>query len=439
MRLNLPRGLYALVSSRSLFSFLLVTTLAACGGKDGKDAQVRFLNATVDVGSLSMYTGDDRRATDIPADSLSNYTTLKAGSYDFKFKRSGSDSSVLTNSNTLTEDTPHTVVAWGREGFTRMAIMEDDQDEPAAGVAKVRILNAATDAGAVDVYIGDASTDFASVSASASSVGVGSFSGFTERTAGSLRVRITTAGNRDEWRLDIPALETLSKQVITLVLQPTAGGVLVHALALVQQGGVGQQKNQQSRVRLVSSVANNGVVAARVGTTVLSAAATSPNIGSYVLVPAGTRTLLAQVAGNTVSSESMGFTAGQDYTVLVYGDAVNSFVNRVTDDNRAAASSRAKIRLVHGVTGHDTLTLTADSVSVSNDLFFGSVSNFTSVASNVGNAVLEVTSPLSSTALYTTTRASSSTTGVSLDSTGVYTLFMLSGSAAPRGFLRRDR
>ena len=417
----------------------LLATLAACGGKNDGDAEVRFLNATVDVGSLSMYTGDDRRAADTAADSLSNYTSLKSGSYDIKFKRSGSDTSLLTNSNNLSKDTKHTLVAWGREGFVRLAIMEDDEDEPASGLVKVRIFNAATDAGSVDVYIGDASTDFSSVSAAVSSVGVGSYSGYTERNAGALRVRVTTAGNRDEWRLDIPALATEGKQVITLVLQPTPGGVLVHALSLVQQGGVTPQKNQQARARVVASVTGNGVVAAKVGTTALATSSTSPSIGSYVLVPSGTRTLLAQVGGSTVLSESMGFTAGQDYTVLVYGSPAAAQVNRVTDDNRAASSSRAKVRLVHGVDGHDTLTLTVDAVSVANDLAYGSVSSFGSVSSNAGNAVLEVTSPLSSTALYTTTRSSSSTTGVSLESTGVYTVFMLSGSAAPRGFLRRDR
>jgi hypothetical protein len=252
-------------------------------------------------------------------------------------------------------------------------------------------------------------------------------------------VRITSAGNRDESRLDIATLQTESKQVITLVLQPTPGGVLVHALALVQQGPVSPQKNQQSRVRLISSVANNGVVASRVGGNVLASAATSPNIGSYLLVPSGTRSLSVQVGGATVFSESLGFVAGQDYTVLVYGDVASAFVNRVTDDNRAAVGNRAKIRLLHGVQGYDALTLTVDSSSVANDLAYGTVSSFVSVASNVGNALLEVTSPLSSVALYTTSRSNSSTTGVNLDSTGVYTLFMLSGSTAPRGFLRRDR
>jgi Domain of unknown function (DUF4397) len=418
----------------------LAAALAACGGSDdAKDANVRFLNATVDVGSLSMYTGDDRRVADVPADSLSDYVPLKAEGYDFKFKRSGSDSSVLTSSGTLSEETPHTVIAWGREGQIRMAIVEDDQDQPSAGLVKIRVLNAATDAGPVDLYVGDASTDFDGVSASSSSVAVGSFSGFTERSAGTLKIRITSAGNRDELRLEIPSLETEGRQVITLVLQPTAGGVLVHALSLVQQGKVSAQKNQQSRVRLVASVAGNGVVASRVGTTVLSNAATSPNIGSYVLVPSGTRTLLAQVGGSTVSSESLGFVAGQDYTVLVHGDPASSSVVRVSDDNRAAASGRAKIRLVHGVPAYDTLTMTVDSASVANDLAYGSISSFVSVASNVGNALIEVTSPLATTPLYTTSRSNSSTTGVSLDGTGVYTLFMLSGSSSPRGFLRRDR
>jgi len=254
-----------------------------------------------------------------------------------------------------------------------------------------------------------------------------------------LRVRVTSAGNRDELRLEIPALQLQSQQVMTLVLQPTDGGVLMHALALVQQGSASAQKNQQSRVRLVSSVAGNGVVASRAGSTVLSNAATSPNIGSYVLVPAGTRTLTAQVGGTAVYSEALSFVAGQDYTVLVHGDAAQASVNRVVDDNRAAASGRAKIRLLHGVQGYDTLTLTVDSASVANDLAYGSVSSFVSVASNAGNALLEVSSPLSSTPLYTTSRSNSSTTGISLEATGVYTLFMLSGSTAPRGTLRRDR
>lgn len=417
-----------------------LTLLAACGGNnDKKSATVRFLNATVEVGSLSLYTDDDRRAADVAADAVSSYATLNAGSYEFKFKRSGSDSALITSTSTLSDDTPHTVVAWGREGAVRLSITEDDEDRPSAGLVKLRVFNAATDAGSVDVYIGDSSTDFNSVSATAASVAVGAYSGFSERSAGSLRVRITSAGNRDELRLDIPSLQTQSQQVITLVLQPTAGGVLVHAVALVQEGAVTLQKNQQARVRLVASVAGNGVVASRVGSTVLSNAATSPNIGSYVLVSSGNSTVSAQIGGSAVYAESMSFVAGQDYTVLVHGDAALGFVNRVTDDNRAAASGRAKIRLLHGVQGYDTLTLTVDSASVANDLAYGSVSSFVSVGSNVGNALLEVSSPLSSTALYTTSRASSSTTGISLESAGVYTLFMLSGSTTPRGFLRRDR
>jgi Domain of unknown function (DUF4397) len=430
--------------SRRLAVVLLVGLTALAGGcsrnDDDKQGSVRLLNATVDVGSLSMFSDDDRVITDTAPDSLSGYVSLKAEeSLDLKFKRSGNDSSVLTTATALGKDTPHTVVVWGREGSTRMTLIYDDEDAPPAGVVRVRVFNAATDAGSVDVYVGSEGSDLDSASAASTGVLVGSISGFTELSAGNLRVRLTTAGNRDEWRLDIPALPTQGGQVITLVLQPTPGGVLVHALVLVQQGTVSAQKNTQSRVRLVSSVAGNGVVAARVGDTVLSSGAISPNIGSYVLVPARARTLLAQVGGNTVASESMNFTPGQDYTVLVYGNATAAAAYRISDDNRAAAGGRVKMRLVHGVDGYDALTLVVDSVSVANDLALGTASSFSTIGSNVGNALLEVTSPLSATPLYTTQRQNTATTGVTLESTGVYTLFMLSGNAAPRGFLRRDR
>jgi len=422
-------------------AMLFTGLLAACGGNDdAKPASVRFLNAVTDVGALSMYTGDDRRATSVPADSVSGYSALNAGSYDFRFKRSGSDSSLYTSSGSLGDDTNNTVVAWGRESNIRMTIIEDDDDNvPAAGLAKLRVLNGAVDAGAIDVYVAQAGADLNVASPSSSSVGVGALSGFTEQNAGSLQVRITSVGNRDEVRLEIPDLVVQERQVVTLVLQSTAGGTLVHAIALVQGGNATARKNSQSRVRLVSSVANNGVVAARVGSTVLSSAAVSPSIGSYFLVPSGNRVLLAQVAGNTVFSETLSFVAGQDYTVLVHGSATAAFAERFSDDNRSAPSSRAKLRLVHGAQGHDSLTMTVDSAAVASDLAYGSASSFVGVASNNGNALIEVTSPLLSTPLYTTSRSNSSTTGVSLEGTGVYTVFLLGGGSSPRGFLRRDR
>jgi hypothetical protein len=428
----------------ALLLMLLTCTalLAACSGSDDDDrtGQVRVLNATADVGSLSLFAEDERVIADVPPDSLSRYITLKAEeNLEMQLKRSGNDAAVLTTSHNLEADVPQTLVAWGREGLLRLSLIEDDIEEPAANVAKLRVFNAATDAGPVDVYIGNENTDFDSVSAASSSVGVGSFSGFSEIGAGTIRVRITTAGSRHEWRLDVPALVVGGRQVITLVLQPTSGGVLVHALMLVQQGPVTAQKNTQSRLRLVASIAGNGAVAASVGDTVLASNAISPNIGRYVLVPARTRTLLVQVGGQTVAAETMNFAAGQDYTLLVYGHTGSAAINRVSDDNRAAAAGRAKVRLVHGVEGHDALSLTVDSVSVANDLALGAIDDFSSVGANLGNATLEVTSPLQASPLYTTTRPSSSTTGVSLESTGVYTVFMLSGNAAPRGFLRRDR
>jgi hypothetical protein len=107
----------------------------------------------------------------------------------------------------------------------------------------------------------------------------------------------------------------------------------------------------------------------------------------------------------------------------VLGHAV-ALVQRGALSSQMSQQARARNRPVQDLEGHDTPTPTVDSASVAND---------------VGKALLEVTSPLSPTALYTTTRSSSSTTGINLESTGVCKLFLLDGSAMPRGLLRRDR
>lgn len=77
----------------------------------------------------------------------------------------------------------------------------------------------------------------------------------------------------------------------------------------------------------------------------------------------------------------------------------------LADNNRPAAStSKARLRLVHGVGGLGSgLTLT-----------------------------LEVTSPLSASALY-------SGSDLTLTAQGVYSMFLLGGAASAVGVLRRDR
>jgi Domain of unknown function (DUF4397) len=425
---------------RMFLSYCAVPIVAGCGGGNDSNAAVRLVNATVGVGALDFYTGDDKRATAVATDAASAYASFGEGTYDTKVKKTGSDSVLLTNSISYVKDKYYSVVAWGRDGAVKMTSLDDNADDPASGIAQVRLFNAAPDVGSVDLYLTDSTTSLDASTTTASGVSLGSLSNYAELGKGSYRLRVVGSGDTTDLRLDVPSITLADKDRVTVILQPTVGGVLANVLTIVQRGSVVTAfKNTSARARLVASVSGNGVTSAMVGSTSLSDALTSPAIGPYILVPSGAQTLLAQVNGATVSSATTDITAGADYTVLVYGDSALAQMTLVSDDNRLpTTSTKAKIRLIHGAAGYNSLSLTVDSIAVSTEIPYGTASPFSLLNTNSGNALVEVSSPLSNTPLFTTARASGNT-GVSIDAQGVYSMFMLSGNSSPRGVLRKER
>jgi hypothetical protein len=91
-----------------------------------------------------------------------------------------------------------------------------------------------------------------------------------------------------------------------------------------------------------------------------------------------------------------------------------------------------KLRLVNGVNGlADNISLTADFNLLAQNVAPGTVSAAASVNGGI-ISLLQVNSSNANTSLYVATN-------VSLQSPGVYSVFMLGDNTAPVGILRRDR
>jgi hypothetical protein len=274
----------------------------------------------------------------------------------------------------------------------------------------------------------------------------GSLSGFRTLPATSYRIRVTGAGNPDDVRLDMPTVALASKSFNTLVITPAGtGGVLLNG-TVIQQGGVTpvSVKNTQARVRVAASVGGGGVVAAKAGTLNLLTNTTSPRIGltagAYKLVTAGSVPLTVQVNGTVLpSAGNSTLTAGGDYTLLVYGPSASPTVQLIPDDNRLPnVSTRAKIRLVNGLSGTALLSAVISGSTNSNttDVASASASPYINVLA-VGSTRVDVFSSETFTPLFT---QQVTTSGQNLLSpSGVYTVFMLDGAAAPAGFWVTDR
>jgi hypothetical protein len=226
-----------------------------------------------------------------------------------------------------------------------------------------------------------------------------------------------------------------STGVDTIILTPTTGGVLVNGIQVVQGGTVTKLLNTKARVRAVAAVADKATVTLSAGGTSVISSAPSPTVGAYTLVDAGSLTIAGTVNGAALGSSTLDLAAGSDVTLLVNGEVSAPTVTTITDDNRLpTSSSKLKIRLVNATTGMSSypLTLTVDYTALASSVAQATASSYSSSQSASTTATLEVTSSLSSTALY-------SLTDLTLSAQSVYSVFLFGDSTAASGLLRKER
>lgn len=425
MRINI-RALALSLASAAL--------LGACGGgSDDNQARLRLLNASIGYAALDMAVDDTTVNSAVAYGAVGDYADVDTAETGTEVRTSGVGSTVASTTPSLTAGYRYTLIAYGAAGSARTTLLEEEQDEPDSGKSKLLVLNLAPDAGALDVYVTASSETLDASTAVASSISAGAGSGYNTLTAGTYRVRLTAAGSKTDVRLDMPAVTLPSEGVQTLILTGTSGGVLVNGLLLAQTGGVTAYANATARARLVAAVDSNATVGATRGDTTLMTTSRAPGVGDYKTVTAGADSLSIVVNGSAVPVSTPTLAAGGDYTLMVWGTAASPQLTVLTDDNRLpATSAQARIRLINGVSSNTTgLTLNVDYSPLASNVMAGSSSTpVTTTAST--STLLTVTSPASTTPVY-------SLSELAIQSYGVYTVFVMGGDANPIGSLRKER
>lgn len=318
-----------------------------------------------------------------------------------------------------------------------MSVLDDDEDEPSRGNAKVRFFHtAAADTGNVDVYL--VSTDCADLANSAAAPTATDISGlqtaYSQVASSSTpyHLCVTGVGDKTDLRLDVPSLRLDNDRIVTIVLARGAGGYLLNGLVLEQRGGATQALNGSARVRVAASRSPSVPSSVEVNGTTVASGLTSPNVGPYVLVDAGP--IGVRLDGTDVAPAAP-LTAGPgaDVTVLLTG--ATPTVTLLADDNTASTSTArpVKLRVVNGVNGTTgTATLTVDNAPVGSGAAFAAASGYSLVTASAGLARIEARAGV--TPLYVRDN-------VTLASGRVYTLFLLGdiGAAPNTGILVADR
>lgn len=410
--------------------------LLGCLGK-GSDSSsvstqstVRLVNATNDYGPLNLSSSGTALATGIAYGSASAYSTLNSGSTSFTLESNGSGNTLAQTTIALDQSVDYTLVALTVAQQVQVRSYADNEAVPASGYGKLRVANLSADAGSVDVYVSEISTSLSA--AAALTTYVNGTTSYFSIAKGTYQIRITGAGDKTDLRLDIPSITISDQQVLTLILTSAIGGGLVDGFLVTQKGNVSAQKNSSARVRLVANITSNGSIDATVNEVSLASNQRSPVVGSYTLVPAGPLAMTVRVNGNPVNANGLIAEAGADLTLLVLGEAAAPQFLLLNDHNKKlSASGMATLSLVNGINGFsDNIALTADYSLVANNVAPGTAS----AAANVSDSIsrLEVNSSQANNSLYLATN-------LSLQPSGVYSLFMLGNAASPVGILRRNR
>ncbi len=411
-----------------------VSLLSACGGGSSSDsgkAQLRLVNASNAYSTLDLKVDDDSLATGVAYGKASDYASVAADSITALVQSGGS--TVTSLYPTLVEGDHYSLIAYGWSGNMKSAILQEEEDAPDANYSKLLVLNLASDAGPLDVYLTQNTDSLNNATPNMTGIAGGSSSGYTTVASGSYRVRITGTGKNSDLRLDIPSVALDSKEVASLVITPTQGGVLVNSILMRQQSTMAAYGSTNSRARVVAAVAGNPQVSATLGTTTLMTSSIAPNIGEYKILGAGTSTLQVNVNGVALTAASPTIAAGNDYTVLVWGEAASPQISILNDDNRLPTTSgTAKFRMVNGVSGlSGGLTMTLDYSALATDISSGTASSVVSVNASTAS-LLSINSPTSGTPVY-------SVSDLPVVSGGIYTVFMMGNTSSIQGTLRRER
>ncbi len=425
------------IKSVLLLAAVCVSALlqVACGGgTDRSKAQVRLVNASSDYKTLEFNVDGQLVQGQVGYGGAAGYQNVdpdKSGASSIS--QPGSATSLLSFSLSVGKGKRYSLLSYGALGALKQQLLDDNAAAPDTNKTLLRVVNAAPDAGALDIYLtGSADALTASVPV-LEAAAFGTPSAWLPVNSGSWQLRVTQTKNSADLRLDLPGLVLSSKQIVTLVLTPGQGGVLVNALVLVQEGEISRLDNKQARMRVAAGVTSGGVVRADVADVKLLTTTNSPVIGDYVLVPAGTQSPAVAVNGQALASTAASLVAGADYTLVVRGTPSAAAASVIEDDNRLLTDkSRAKLRLVNAVADLATpLTMTADLVPLANGVEAGRASAYGTVVPSI-TAAIAVTAPglaqpVASLSTQTFTAGAN------------YSLFVLGAANAATAQLRKDR
>jgi hypothetical protein len=153
-----------------------------CGG--GGSSKIRFMNASPNSPSFNVLIDGKTVLNGLGFGYGTSYMSVSSGSRLLEFQPVGTTNDTVKMSVNIGSGTNNTFMLQGFLNAIKGIPYVDNQTAPAAGIAQVRVINAAASVSAVDIYLVPSGTDPTQVPATKSNVQLGGDTGYINETAG---------------------------------------------------------------------------------------------------------------------------------------------------------------------------------------------------------------------------------------------------------------
>lgn len=350
------------IASTALLASALL--LAACDNDNDiappaaePTARVRVIHASPDAPNVNVVAGTANLATNLAFKEATPLQTVAAGAVSVRVDAivPGGTPTVIGPVNlTLERDTSYSVIAIGDVAAIQPLVIADASSAPATGNVRVRVVHAAPNAPAVDVYV-TAPTALLPQSVALGPLAFGQQATPISAPAGDYRVRVTPAGNPNTVVFDSGTIALASgTDLLAVAVQNTGpGGAPVSLVASTGTSSfeiLDSATPAQLRVIHASpdAPAVDVIVNDNFGAPVLEDVP-FPAVSGYLTVPPGAYNVKVTAANNPgaiVIDANVNLEAGKRYSVYATGPLVSIAPYVLVDDNRSVATA-AKVRIVH--------------------------------------------------------------------------------------------
>ncbi len=199
--------------------------LSGCGGGSaGQVSTVRLLQASPDAPPVSVVVDGKTVASGLNYGNASGYSSVKPGSHHIQVVPASGGSPIFDQSISFASSSTKTLLFSGPAAGIQLVTLTDGGTTSVSGSGYVRVVNASSTMGSVDVYLVAAGSGIGGVSPVTAGLGFDKDTGYQVIVAGNYQVFMTTPGTPNALLSTGPISITAAQNQTLVALDGSSGG-----------------------------------------------------------------------------------------------------------------------------------------------------------------------------------------------------------------------